>query len=97
VWIHAMCIDQSNSEERTHQVQLMRRIYEQPLERVVYLGEYEPDETSDWFMRHDNHSYQLPGDEVGLWDRELIIWKGDESDNLRIQETLYQIRLWDAS
>lgn len=48
-WIDAICIDQSNVEERNEQVQRMRSIYEGAVRVVVWLGadhELEDDEVS---------------------------------------------------
>ncbi|KAI1042168.1 hypothetical protein LB505_002980 [Fusarium chuoi] len=39
LWIDALAIDQSNVDERNHQVSLMSRIYSQAARVVVYLGE----------------------------------------------------------
>ena len=39
IWIDAICIDQANLLERNHQVSLMRRIYSECEECVIYLGE----------------------------------------------------------
>ncbi|KAG4263847.1 hypothetical protein FPRO03_09123 [Fusarium proliferatum] len=39
LWIDALAIDQSNVDERNHQVSLMSRIYSQAAGVVVYLGE----------------------------------------------------------
>ncbi|KAI1036460.1 hypothetical protein LB503_003341 [Fusarium chuoi] len=39
LWIDALAIDQSNVDERNHQVSLMSRIYPQAARVVVYLGE----------------------------------------------------------
>ncbi|ENH63829.1 Heterokaryon incompatibility protein 6, OR allele [Fusarium oxysporum f. sp. cubense race 1] len=39
LWIDALAIDQSNLDERNHQVSLMSRIYSQAAGVVVYLGE----------------------------------------------------------
>ncbi|KAI1536277.1 HET domain containing protein [Pyrenophora tritici-repentis] len=38
LWIDALCIDQKNVGERTHQVKLMGRIYAECTECIVYLG-----------------------------------------------------------
>ena len=43
IWIDAVCIDQTNLQERSDQVQLMWAIYAQASKTVVYLG----DESSD--------------------------------------------------
>jgi hypothetical protein len=39
VWIDAICINQEDLEERSHQVQLMKQIYENATRTVVFLGE----------------------------------------------------------
>lgn len=38
LWIDQICISQAHTEERTHQVQLMARIYTQCLRVIVWLG-----------------------------------------------------------
>jgi hypothetical protein len=38
LWIDALCIDQSNTRERNHQVQLMGRIYAQATCVIAWLG-----------------------------------------------------------
>ncbi|KAI1029480.1 hypothetical protein LB504_010763 [Fusarium proliferatum] len=43
LWIDALAIDQSNIEERNHQVSLMSRIYSQAAGVIVYLGESSDD------------------------------------------------------
>lgn len=97
VWIDALCIDQSNLQERTLQVQLMRRIYEQSLETIVYLGEYEPDAASEWYTRHDHERCHLPGDGLDLRHRELFMWKGDENDDAKSGSILDRIGTLNAS
>ena len=39
LWVDALCIDQSNLAERTHQVQLMGQIYSRCQKMVIYLGD----------------------------------------------------------
>lgn len=39
LWIDALCIDQSNLQERTHQVSRMSSIYRQASCMIVFLGE----------------------------------------------------------
>ncbi|KAK6068773.1 heterokaryon incompatibility protein [Seiridium cupressi] len=39
VWVDAICIDQSNDDERGHQVQLMSQIFQRALQVFVYVGE----------------------------------------------------------
>lgn len=42
VWIDAVCIDQRNTDERNHQVALMRKVFSQAWQNNIYLGEAEP-------------------------------------------------------
>lgn len=42
VWIDALCIDQSNPTERTMQVSMMHRVFNQALRVVVWLGPEDP-------------------------------------------------------
>jgi hypothetical protein len=39
LWVDALCIDQKNLTERTHQVQLMSQIYSRCERMVIYLGD----------------------------------------------------------
>ncbi|CAG9975548.1 unnamed protein product [Clonostachys byssicola] len=39
LWVDDLCIDQSNTVERDHQVSLMSRIYSKAAQVVIYLGE----------------------------------------------------------
>jgi hypothetical protein len=43
LWVDAICINQSNDEERTTQVRMMKDIYEQANAVVVWLGPGNPD------------------------------------------------------
>ncbi|KAI1365824.1 heterokaryon incompatibility protein-domain-containing protein [Xylaria arbuscula] len=52
IWIDAICIDQSNPEERNHQVRLMRYIYSHAQRVIIWLG---TDKTSDVDHQQDNH------------------------------------------
>ncbi|EUC47156.1 hypothetical protein COCMIDRAFT_61370, partial [Bipolaris oryzae ATCC 44560] len=49
-WIDAICINQSNTLEKNHQVQMMRRIYSTAEQVVIWLGEATQDKTSDMAM-----------------------------------------------
>ncbi|MCJ1450478.1 hypothetical protein MMC28_000809 [Mycoblastus sanguinarius] len=39
IWVDAICINQDDVDERSHQVLLMKRIYTQALQVYIYLGE----------------------------------------------------------
>ncbi|RYP27167.1 hypothetical protein DL768_011319 [Monosporascus sp. mg162] len=45
IWVDALCIDQHDTAERGHQVQLMHRIYAEAMRVLIYIGE--ADQTSD--------------------------------------------------
>ena len=49
-WIDAICIDQSNTLEKNHQVQMMRHIYSTHERVVIWPGEASEDKTSDMAM-----------------------------------------------
>src|SRR6202044_1762370 len=42
LWLDMVCIDQSNTEERNHQVGLMNQIYSQAQEVLIWLGPGSP-------------------------------------------------------
>jgi hypothetical protein len=42
LWIDQLCIDQSNDEEKSQQVQLMSKVYSECSQFVVWLGEVKP-------------------------------------------------------
>ncbi|KAK0708841.1 heterokaryon incompatibility protein-domain-containing protein [Apiosordaria backusii] len=42
MWVDAVCINQEDDEERSHQVRMMERIYATAVRTVVYLGEETP-------------------------------------------------------
>lgn len=39
IWIDAICIDQANTHERSHQVNLMGQIYAKAAQVIIYIGE----------------------------------------------------------
>ncbi|EWY84622.1 hypothetical protein FOYG_12052 [Fusarium oxysporum NRRL 32931] len=43
VWADALCINQADTAERTHQVGLMRNIYSSTTEGILWLGEFSGD------------------------------------------------------
>lgn len=52
IWADAICIDQSNSPEKSHQVHIVGRIYETAENVVVYLGK--PSDRSEEAMQYLN-------------------------------------------
>ena len=59
LWVDALCINQSNVEERNHHVHQMRRIYEASTDTVVYLGDQTGDNTgiSAWNFLERNSTW----------------------------------------
>ncbi|KAK1470736.1 heterokaryon incompatibility protein [Colletotrichum cuscutae] len=51
LWVDAICIDQQESQERCHQVQLMGQIYEAARSVIVWLGTTEPPYEVYWVVR----------------------------------------------
>ncbi|KAI0880035.1 heterokaryon incompatibility protein-domain-containing protein [Annulohypoxylon maeteangense] len=47
IWIDAVCINQSDSEEKTHQVRLMRDIYTAAKQTIIWLSYTLPDATTN--------------------------------------------------
>lgn len=43
LWVDAICIDQTNIEEKNHQVQLMRNIYKKASRALIWLGQDTPE------------------------------------------------------
>ncbi|OCK76902.1 HET-domain-containing protein, partial [Lepidopterella palustris CBS 459.81] len=39
IWVDAICIDQDNFEEKSHQIQLMAKIYSKAIRALAWLGE----------------------------------------------------------
>lgn len=71
LWIDALCIDQSNTGERNHQVQHMRDIYEAAEETIVFLGDQDGGNTglSAWNYLERNSPWAL--NEEGEKDYDL--------------------------
>ncbi|KAH8745951.1 heterokaryon incompatibility protein-domain-containing protein [Hyaloscypha finlandica] len=66
IWVDAICIDQSNIEERNHQVPLMKAIYSNAVAVQVWLGS--PSKGSDGAMEILKQNFQgipLPEAKVG--------------------------------
>ncbi|KAF5844197.1 hypothetical protein GGP41_004962 [Bipolaris sorokiniana] len=94
LWVDALCIDQVNGEERTHQVQLMGRIYASCQECLVYLGQSldstvgaltEPTSVLD-FGKYRTHVHAQttlkPSHKPGLYDVFEFFYKLSESNHL---------------
>ncbi len=84
VWIDAICIDQSNDEERGHQVQLMKRIYSNATLVRAWLDE-EVDMSLAPFRALEEH-----GDDLDLNIGDAEFWE----PMTRIFRNPYWSRLW---
>ncbi|PMD57266.1 HET-domain-containing protein, partial [Hyaloscypha bicolor E] len=70
IWVDAICIDQSNIEERNHQVPLMKTIYSNAVAVQVWLGS--PSERSDGAMEILKQIFQgVPFIEIKVGDSLL--------------------------
>ncbi len=72
IWIDALCINQSDNEERAQQVNLMRSIYERATECIVWLGEFDDSGSASRQSR----------------ESQAIQWQGDEQDEMLVETCL---------
>ncbi|KAE8454218.1 hypothetical protein EG329_005143 [Mollisiaceae sp. DMI_Dod_QoI] len=89
LWMNAICINQDDDRERTHQVRQMSSIYKEAEQVVIWLGEgtEESDSLMDSMRRVQEHSVKVNGDWRGLWrlwmlprPEQIATWrKGMES------------------
>lgn len=91
-WIDAICIDQTNVEERNQQVTIMRRIYAQATRVLVWLGD--EDETTELaFQKLGRCAYAS----IEVIGNMRAIFDGHEEDLVAITRLLqrhYFSRLW---
>lgn len=90
LWVDLVCINQSDTNERTHQVQLMRRIYEQPIEVLLCLGEAET--PAKW--RGASIENALKEEIVLAPDPSLFSSTGYDDDVTRNETVLAHVQLW---
>ncbi|KAJ2987762.1 hypothetical protein NUW58_g4326 [Xylaria curta] len=79
IWVDAICINQQDAVERAHQVGMMRDIYQNSSEVLIWLGESGPhDDLGDWI-------WEKVGKEGGALRRthdnpNIVQWFGDKRD-----------------
>jgi hypothetical protein len=78
VWADAICINQADTLERTHQVALMGEIYSKSQETIIWLGE--PTANEDVGC-HLFRTYNTSTSYLSRGERSPIVWKGDSSDH----------------
>lgn len=89
IWADAVCINQSNTDERNAQVQLMGRIYSQAARVFIYLGEESPstaagialaanlwETASDWSKKHPDMDSPTVFSSMPYPPRHAPGWKG---------------------
>ena len=62
IWADALCINQDDNEEKSHQVRLMADIYSKAVQVVVHLGEEADDSTRAMEFLYKLANTDLPGD-----------------------------------
>lgn len=69
LWVDAICIDQQKNEERTHQVRMMKEIYEKAERVVIWLGKELPMDFEAYQMAskivHEFQQWAINRDDVG--------------------------------
>ncbi|SPO05250.1 uncharacterized protein DNG_07937 [Cephalotrichum gorgonifer] len=96
IWIDALCIDQSNAQERNHQVGLMGAIYSGAKATLTWLGENEND--SDYAMgmipEIGSKIIKSMGGDIMAWvdpEQQPELWQSDKDDRSRSLN-----RFWDS-
>jgi hypothetical protein len=73
IWVDSLCIDQGNERERTHQVRMMRDIYANSKEVIIWLGTGGAEAETDWVnIRFCGDARDVPKIESHLGK----LWKG---------------------
>ncbi|KAI8951836.1 heterokaryon incompatibility protein-domain-containing protein [Xylaria longipes] len=79
IWVDAICINQQDDVERASQVSMMRDIYQNSSEVLIWLGERGPnDDMGDWIQEIAGMGGGTPGDTHG--NPNIVEWSGDEED-----------------
>jgi hypothetical protein len=76
LWADALCINQADTAERTHQVGLMGKIYSNSRETIIWLGE--PSISEDIGRRFQKSHSRKYSSRVGSSE---MVWKGDSRDH----------------
>ncbi|KAI0418321.1 heterokaryon incompatibility protein-domain-containing protein [Xylaria grammica] len=84
IWIDAICINQTDNDERTHQVGLMRRIYSQAKSTIIWLGGQTADEELKSFQ--ESSLFENPHNVLWPLPTELVGSTLDQYDLLAILE-----------
>ncbi|KAJ4130318.1 hypothetical protein NW768_007301 [Fusarium equiseti] len=74
LWVDALCIDQSNIKERSHQVNHMGEIYRKSENVIVWLG-YLSGNAADLKTAVDHFALQLPSEAFRKWPCDDQRWR----------------------
>lgn len=66
IWMDQICVNQANTQERNHQIQLMTRIYTQAEGISIYLGEGHDDRDLAMDIIGDIHDPSIDSEERAL-------------------------------
>ncbi|KAH6684026.1 heterokaryon incompatibility protein-domain-containing protein [Halenospora varia] len=91
IWIDAICINQNDLQERSDQVQLMRKIYQQAATVYVWLDvEVDPeDQALRKLLTFNDHSIEKDlGDNASFWEPLSPIWKNPYWMRVWIQQEI---------
>lgn len=92
VWADALCINQTDAAERTHQVGLMGEIYKNSSETVIWLGEEGvQDDVGYRFLDQPTNL-----DSMSTHVSPRIIWQGNDDDERLLQQYLSDPRITDS-
>ncbi|KAF3810235.1 Heterokaryon incompatibility protein 6 [Colletotrichum gloeosporioides] len=95
LWLDAVCINQDNNNERSHQVGIMRNIYAMAKRVLIYLGEDptdpEPQVTAPWTYAAKGNSIELREDMTKL-SYFTRMWVVQEVASARCAWVLYGSR-----
>jgi len=84
LWVDALCIDQSNIKERSHQVNHMGEIYRKCENVIVWLG-YLSGNAADLKTVVDQFALQLPSEAFRKWPCDDQLWRDQWQ---RVQKSL---------
>jgi hypothetical protein len=76
MWIDAVCIDQTNPQERTAQVRLMKKIYSKSDHVVIWLGkDTDDDETAFAILEQYRKLFAEHGHQLDIGPMETVAYK----------------------
>lgn len=77
IWADALCIDQGNNQEKSHQVRSMRQIYSKASQVVCWVGENNQDNSPQFPAAVKLWLNGISGDDIFIEPPEFIHWLED--------------------